>query len=82
MPTYNYKCESCDYTDEKVLRMAERNQPIEAPCPTCGALTVRQVISGGAAFVEPSWTKKIDGDFKYAMNKMKKRHPRSNIPDY
>jgi len=34
--TYTYKCEDCKHTWEEKLPIADRNKPIESPCPECG----------------------------------------------
>ena len=47
MPTYEYKCEFCDYTFEKFQAM--KDKPI-AKCPKCGG-RVRRLISGGAGVI-------------------------------
>jgi putative FmdB family regulatory protein len=47
MPTYEYKCPSCEHFFEEFQSITEN--PIEK-CPECGEKTQR-VISGGAGFV-------------------------------
>lgn len=37
MPTYDYRCITCGYEFERSLRIADRAQPLEEPCPTCDA---------------------------------------------
>ena len=32
MPTYDYRCEKCDHTFEKSLKIADRGVPTESPC--------------------------------------------------
>jgi len=47
MPTYQYKCNDCDYRFEEFQSMTEK--AIEK-CPECGGKTQR-LISGGAGFL-------------------------------
>ena len=35
MPIYEYKCENCGHEFEEMLHFSERDNPINAPCPTC-----------------------------------------------
>lgn len=35
MPTYDYECKECGHVVEKMLRMADREDPIKAPCENC-----------------------------------------------
>lgn len=44
MPTYDYKCNECEYTFEEFHKMSD--PPVEI-CPKCGGL-VRKLVSGGA----------------------------------
>ena len=48
MPTYEYKCDACDYAFEEF-------QSIKAPaikkCPKCKKLKVRRLISAGAGLL-------------------------------
>lgn len=83
MPTYNYKCQACEYEFEKFMRMSEMELPTKENCPSCDAKDqVKKIIASTVGFVRPNDMKSLDGDFKYAMKQMKKRHRRSNIPDY
>lgn len=82
MPTYCYQCESCKAETEKVLRMSERKTPLESPCESCGEMALKQVIQNVGGFGKQDWKNEIPSDFKWAMRQMKKRHPKSNIPEY
>lgn len=47
MPTYEYRCSSCNHDFEKFQRMSD--QPV-AECPECGAQAERR-LSGGAGLL-------------------------------
>lgn len=47
MPTYEYRCSSCQHEFEKFQRMSE--EPV-AECPKCGASSERR-LSGGAGLL-------------------------------
>lgn len=35
MPNYNYCCEFCEHEFTENLKISERNEPLEKPCPEC-----------------------------------------------
>lgn len=37
MPTYDFKCSSCDEEWEAFYKIDDRNIPLENPCPKCDA---------------------------------------------
>lgn len=41
MPTYSYKCESCEFPFEMIRPMAESSDP--QPCPECGGCGKRTI---------------------------------------
>jgi putative FmdB family regulatory protein len=47
MPTYEYRCPSCEHAFELIQRMSDESG---AECPECGAAAER-VVSGGAGFL-------------------------------
>jgi len=49
MPTYTYHCEACDHPFERVLRMAQYQEPQD--CPVCGEGPAKKTVSGGVGFI-------------------------------
>jgi putative FmdB family regulatory protein len=47
MPIYEYHCDDCDRTFEKLRSMSQANAP--APCTYCGSLATSRAISLFAA---------------------------------
>ncbi|MBN1296823.1 zinc ribbon domain-containing protein [bacterium] len=47
MPTYEYKCEACDYVFEKFQAMTD--EPLDV-CPHCGG-HVKRLIGSGAGLI-------------------------------
>ncbi|MEE2908353.1 MAG: zinc ribbon domain-containing protein [Planctomycetota bacterium] len=45
MPTYDYKCESCDHAFELFQSMSA---PVKRKCPECGKLTLKRLIGTGS----------------------------------
>jgi|WetSurMetagenome_2_1015567.scaffolds.fasta_scaffold06111_4 putative FmdB family regulatory protein len=48
MPTYDYKCNSCNYTFEALQSI--KDEPL-TKCPKCGKKTLKKLISSGAGFI-------------------------------
>lgn len=44
MPTYEYKCNSCNHVFEAIVPMAKRKTPTRSSCDICGKKQVKQVI--------------------------------------
>lgn len=82
MPTYNYECKACGDAFEEFLRMSEMDAPLALPCRKCGKEGEIIKVIGAPLLVRPEPFKGLSSDHKYAMKQLKKRHPRSNIPDY
>lgn len=72
MPTYEYKCKSCECVFEEFLPMTKRRTPTKKPCSNCGLKEVEQVIltcpSIGVDFGLD--IHRATGGFKEAMNKV------------
>ena len=48
MPTYDYKCENCDYLFEKFQSITA---PVLKKCPKCGKSTLKRLIGTGAGII-------------------------------
>ncbi|MFO7946219.1 MAG: zinc ribbon domain-containing protein [Armatimonadota bacterium] len=44
MPLYEYSCEQCGHTFEKLMQMKSRDEN-DVACPECGSDEVRRLIS-------------------------------------
>lgn len=77
MPTYDYRCNSCEGTLELFLSIANRNKPTEEPCPSCNANTVVRVMTKTPiiAGVGEIYSKTPDG-FKDVLKEMHKNSGR------
>lgn len=58
MPTYTYKCSSCDTQFEQVLPLANHSDPQD--CPECGEGPAEQIVTSPVGFVlrGDGWTGK------------------------
>ena len=36
MPLYEFGCSECGHTFSDVLKVGDRNKPLDEPCPSCG----------------------------------------------
>jgi putative FmdB family regulatory protein len=48
MPTYEYKCESCNHEFEVMQSM--KDEPLKK-CPNCGKNKLKKLVSGGAGLI-------------------------------
>lgn len=80
MPTYCYQCQECGHSSERVLRIADRNQPVETPCEECQKEAVQMVIK--PVLFNADALPKLSNDYKYLMRSIKKANRGSNMPDY
>ncbi len=48
MPTYDFKCNTCEHTFEKFQSMSA---PIPSICPECGAGTISKLFGAGSGVI-------------------------------
>lgn len=87
MPTYEFICSACQKTFEKQLKIADRELPINQPCPECKAEgTVARHYGNTSIEWSDPWQlgrKKPPSDWREFINKLKKDNPgATNIRDY
>ena len=73
MPTYDYKCNKCEHTFDKMMKIAEMHLPTEEPCPSCQEQgTVIKTIAGAPPLGDPVrlGLKKIDNGFKEVLQRI------------
>ena len=81
MPTYDYRCESCDHEFELFQQMSA---PVETVCPKCGLESLRRLVGTGGGILfkgsgfyetdyrSASYKKAADSDRKSADSTTKK----------
>ena len=78
MPTYSYKCESCEHEFESLQKMNDRDNPTQESCPACGKLSViRTPGIGGHQFND---VQKPSGDWKNLLENMKRKNSSMSNP--
>lgn len=87
MPTYCYKCEACSESFEKILKIAEMDEPLGAECPECSVVghVIRQIGLGQTlAFMTPEslGRKKAPEDFRNWLSAVKRANPKGDIRDH
>ena len=83
MPTYDYKCETCENVFEENLKIVDRDAPTEHPCVLCGGKVV-QLIGVPLFAYDNVKTKHFNppkevGQLKDRLSDIKSKHPRSNL---
>ena len=79
MPAYTYRCEACKHEFERVYKIADRDLPINEPCPSCNTQgQVLKTISGAPSLGDPVrlGIRKTDQGFKEVMQKI---HAEKNL---
>lgn len=82
MPTYDYRCSKCGNTWERILKIAEKNLPVDEPCPHCQETGgVESFIGGAPLFGDPVRLGRIkpDNGFKEVLQKVHERTPGSQL---
>ena len=73
---YEYKCDDCKLTFIRTLPIAQRNIPLEEPCPDCGLSSICRIF--GITIVSESMdlhtrAERVGGDaYKEVMRSIKK----------
>ena len=83
MPLYEYQCTHCDHTFSDVLKVDDRNKPLDAPCPSCKAaggveklVTTARIVAGVGDF-----RAKVPEVFKDRLREIKKTAGRTRNID-
>jgi putative FmdB family regulatory protein len=78
MPTYSYKCESCDHEFESLQKMNDRDNPTQEPCPACSkSAIIRTPGIGGHQFND---VQKPSGDWKNLLENLKRKNSSMSNP--
>lgn len=80
MPTYDFKCHTCEHTFTEFATMEERESIVNGPCPECGTFDIRQKLT--SLNIKYGLTNRNDENFRQRMKEIKRANPRNNIPDY
>lgn len=83
MPLYEYQCKHCDHGFSDVLKVDDRNAPLDAPCPACHAaggvervLSSARIVAGVGDF-----RKGVPDVFKDRLREIKKAAGRTSTID-
>ena len=86
MPTYEFKCDSCNHYFERRLSMADFKLPESEPCPKCNELTVKKIILPANFILNPQPKTgrfaRPDGDWCSFLKQVKKNNPGSDFNTY
>ena len=81
MPMYNYRCDSCGATFEKLVKISERMCVENSPCPTCLSENAVKYEMSSPMIVSDvgSILSKTDNGWKEVLSKVKEKHIINNI---
>lgn len=81
MPTFSYRCNSCQQIFEMVLRIGENDRPVIEPCPYCRQTTVQQTITSAVPLADPYSVGRYHhtDEWRSILKGIKERNPGSNI---
>lgn len=83
MPTYDYQCKECQHHFTDLLKMDDRNQPCQSPCPNCKKDgTIEQLLSAPSVILDNTkltFRKKIPGAMRERLQEIKRKNPGSKI---
>ena len=87
MPTYDYKCEKCEYEFEEMFSISRRKEPTEVPCerqvhraaPICGGEIKMKTVAPGIGDPLKMGLVKPDGRYVEKLKEIKKNHPLGTV---
>jgi len=79
MPLYDYHCTSCDREFEEALSIANRKDPVNAPCSECGGVVEQLLVGTNIGDPVVLGVKKHSSEFKDVMEKIKRNNPKGAI---
>lgn len=87
MPTYDYKCIECEEVFEKILKIADREEPTKNPCPFCEKSDTVELCLTAPSLVNPlriDGLKKPSGQFRDRMKQIKSgmKYTKNTIKDF
>lgn len=77
MPTYEYQCEACGSTFDKVMKISEMYEPEKDSCEACGEHKVKKKILSGVIFNAD--VVKPNAAFQERIKDMAKHHPLNTL---
>lgn len=77
--TYDFECTSCTCHFEQVLKIGDRDEPTEKPCPECGG-KVRRVFATPAISYQPvtSNVRRAGDGWNDVLTKIKTSHGKTS----
>lgn len=81
MPTYVYRCESCDTGWDDVRSIADRHRPASEPCPTCEKVGTVALVPMAPAIGDSyrQGVTKLPDTWKDNLKRIKSAHRHSTV---
>lgn len=84
MPTYEYRCKTCDHRFNLMVRIPLMDAAISEPCPSCNAFQVERLFPTLAPSIGDAvrlGIRRPDEGFKDVLRKINDANPHSTIRD-
>jgi putative FmdB family regulatory protein len=78
MPTYAYQCKKCEHYFEKILKIAERDDPVSQPCSECQGEIYKRLEIGGLASDSKTPMRRAGSEWNDRLKQIKKGSGRVN----
>ena len=81
MPFYEYGCSECSHEFEEFKTMAEYDEPLSEPCPSCYKIGYITRLISGAEICDPIslGVRKVPKDYNEVVKNIKKSYPGNHI---
>ena len=78
MPTYSFKCDTCEHEFEVICRMSERESQT---CPACGSANYHSHFTSPMSLGDPVrlGVRTMDGGFREELSRIGQANPRSDL---
>ena len=82
MPTYDYKCSSCEHIWSEFKKIADRDEPVSSECPNCKETGhIEKILLAAPGLGDPVrlGLMKPDNGFKEVLQKIHEKTPGSTL---
>ena len=86
MPLYSFSCSGCHSNWDQLLKIDNRDFPVDQPCQKCGKVgTVTKDVAAPLPvdpyLIQGTQSSQIPGDFREVMTRIGRAHPGSKLAE-